>query len=311
MKKVIRRGVFETNSSSTHSLTLKISEQGEANEVEKGASFEIRSPLAKIVQMLGLIDNAEREYLSSGRWLKEEDDYESVKSRIVNKINEHSPELLDGINTAELEEYELADIIGRMPSRYLFQGGFFSDDEFSYNVFFVINNESRMQVLKFKDYMLDEYCKIYGVTMEELWKQIDIEAFGNVEIRDILKDEASAEQKLRKNMEINIKFKDEFKASGETDIVAFAKKYLITDAYDFKKIVEGRISCDHYFCNGCLIDCNCDFGSYYDIERNLEIDISVPDDRIRLIAKKFIKKLKFVGTEEYCGFYLEETGEIY
>ena len=55
MKRVIRRGVFETNSSSSHSLTLKRIKGTPKNEIDEDASFEIRSPLAKTIQMLGLI----------------------------------------------------------------------------------------------------------------------------------------------------------------------------------------------------------------------------------------------------------------
>ena len=54
MKKVIRRGVFETNSSSSHSYT--ITRNDNCKTVEKGASFEIKSKVAKTVWLLGIID---------------------------------------------------------------------------------------------------------------------------------------------------------------------------------------------------------------------------------------------------------------
>ena len=56
MKTVIRKGVFETNSSSTHAISIKKSKE---TEVSKDTSFEVRSSLAKMVQLLGLINNAE------------------------------------------------------------------------------------------------------------------------------------------------------------------------------------------------------------------------------------------------------------
>lgn len=62
MKTVIRKGVFETNSSSTHAISISKSDK---KEITKGASFEIRSKLAKMVQLFGLINNAEYDCIDS------------------------------------------------------------------------------------------------------------------------------------------------------------------------------------------------------------------------------------------------------
>ena len=55
MKTVIRKGVFETNSSSTHTLTIV--KQGEKCETD--VSFEICSPTAKLFMIFGFVENAE------------------------------------------------------------------------------------------------------------------------------------------------------------------------------------------------------------------------------------------------------------
>ena len=59
MKTVIRKGVFETNSSSTHSLSLG---KTVSKEIDEEASFEIRTKEAKIALLFGLIENAEIEF---------------------------------------------------------------------------------------------------------------------------------------------------------------------------------------------------------------------------------------------------------
>ena len=56
MKKVIREGVFETNSSSTHSVSFKRKTQKTAN---KDSSYELHSPLSKILFFIGLCNHAE------------------------------------------------------------------------------------------------------------------------------------------------------------------------------------------------------------------------------------------------------------
>ncbi len=57
MKRVIREGVFETNSSSTHSVSFV--RKGDGNRDDE-ASYELRSPLSKLMFLIGLIENANR-----------------------------------------------------------------------------------------------------------------------------------------------------------------------------------------------------------------------------------------------------------
>lgn len=61
MKKVIRRGVFETNSSSTHSLAIVKDGENKPEEI----SFEIRSDRAKMALLFGLIENSKHEDTTS------------------------------------------------------------------------------------------------------------------------------------------------------------------------------------------------------------------------------------------------------
>lgn len=56
MKKVIREGVFETNSSSTHSVAFK---KRRGNKTEKESSYELHSPFTKTLFLIGLCTHAE------------------------------------------------------------------------------------------------------------------------------------------------------------------------------------------------------------------------------------------------------------
>ena len=56
MKIAIRKGVFETNSSSTHSLALGRGDESPKREME--VSFEVCSPLAKVFMLFGFVENA-------------------------------------------------------------------------------------------------------------------------------------------------------------------------------------------------------------------------------------------------------------
>ena len=57
MKKVIREGVFETNSSSTHTVSFV---RKETEERDKESSCELRSAFAKMMFLIGLCENASR-----------------------------------------------------------------------------------------------------------------------------------------------------------------------------------------------------------------------------------------------------------
>ncbi|MBQ9084100.1 MAG: hypothetical protein IJY24_00415 [Clostridia bacterium] len=57
MKRVIREGVFETNSSSTHSVSFVRREDSNPDEE---SSYELHSPLSKLIFLIGLIENARR-----------------------------------------------------------------------------------------------------------------------------------------------------------------------------------------------------------------------------------------------------------
>ncbi len=57
MKKVVREGVFETNSSSTHAVAFK---KKDGNKTEKDSSYELHTPFAKTLFIIGLCTHAER-----------------------------------------------------------------------------------------------------------------------------------------------------------------------------------------------------------------------------------------------------------
>lgn len=236
MKAVIRKGVFETNSSSTHSLSLG---KTASKEISEEASFEIRTREAKIALLLGLIENAEMEY-----------------SHAKHKKAEYKRNL----------------------------------------------------VLAFKEAVIEEYCKLNNYTKEIALLQIDYEEFSNTYLRDILKNEETAAEKLNEYLNVNDDFKTAFRQSKNNDIVEFAKKYFIDDYNEFKLLTNGKFRCDKYFENGCLNSCDCGFESYTKIAEQFDLD----ENRIEDKAKEFLSdECKIIAKEYWNGFIFEKTGEIF
>ncbi len=315
MKRTIRRGVFETNSSSSHSLTIKKMSKDEKNIVDENASFEIRSPLAKTVQMLGLIENAENDYYYYIYYLDQDEEEENnVRESIVNRIRKINPSALNGYDVDKISYYDIADIFLKLYGENADLYDFFEESEGPYSLAFTVYNRNRAVVRRFATALLEELAKLMNITVAQASWEIEQEAFGNSDIRKILMDESTAEAKLqeyvKESPEFN-KFSKAYKESGEADIVGFAKKFYIEDMQEFKRLVDGKISCEIYFCNGCLNDCDCGFESYYDMEKKLGLDFYMSDEEIRAKARELLTSYKFSAREMYCGLIFEQSGDIY
>lgn len=179
MKIVVRKGVFETNSSSTHSLSIKKVDKDSPNKIDDEASFEIRSPLAKIVLLYGLMENAEEQLSISGNMLdNNESNIDEAKVKIIAKIKRLAPELLNGVNEQQISSCELANIVYKLDSLEEFKC-FFNEEDYMVSNYFDIDIESKRQLNIFKTIVFDEYCKMTGKSSEEAQREIDKEAFGN------------------------------------------------------------------------------------------------------------------------------------
>lgn len=237
MKIKIRNDVFETNSSSTHSLTIRnvakkdsnqekiknrvielenkqdrtIDEEYELGELRKkldyenNFSFSLKTPIEKLVWFLGIVDNAEGE---------------------------------KGKTIFETEEYDLSS--------------------------------DRGLVRQFKDFLIDAYCELMNVSKEEAIEHIFDERAKFTPYENILKNPETIEQEAKCLIQVDYDFK-KF-AKGFLDIKTafkeFVKKQYQANRLKCNKCT--RFECDHYFTEGILDDCTCGFEYYSDIYYHLE-----------------------------------------
>ncbi len=308
MKTVIRKSVFETNSSSTHSLSLKNTNSNDENEE---VSFEIRSMEAKIALLFGLAENAEAEYSSKFYYLDEDDSVFRLKNKILNEIKNTQNELLDGIDLNEITLYELSKLILKMNDSSVFDSDFFSDVEYEVSMLFLQEALDKKTVLKFKEVIVNEYSRLTGFTKEEALLEIDYAEFADTTLRGILKNEQTANEKLQEYLEKNSDFKIAYKNSNNKSLVEFAKQFFQNDYLEFKRLCEGKFHCDKYFGHGCLIECDCGFECYSSIVDSFNLD-AYNDEQIQREAEKYLSdSVKITAEEHYCGLIFEKTGEIY
>ena len=238
MKIKIRNGVFETNSSSTHSLTIKnvaikksakekrmkkrigdlerkrdrtLEEEHELAKLrreldyEHNFSFSLKSPIEKLVWFLGIVDNAEGE---------------------------------KGKTIFETEEYDLSS--------------------------------DRGVVRQFKDFLLDAYCELLNVSKEQALENIFDERAKFTPYENILKNPETIEQEAKYLIQVDYDFKKFAKnfSDIETAFKAFVREQYQANRLKCNKCT--RFECDHYFAEGILDDCTCGFEYYSDICYHLE-----------------------------------------
>lgn len=322
MKTVIRKGIFETNSSSTHSLSIKKMKNPKSTKIDKEASFEIRSPLAKAVTMLGLIDNAEDEYRAQFNFREEYiDDADDVKDETLKKIKEMYPKALENVDLKEISLYEIANILydfDDLDEFYLYDeekceniDEFFKNQN-NFRFYFLDPIGEKKTILKVKALIFEEYAKIVNKPIEEAKEEIDFEAFAYVELKNALSDKATAKENIEKLMNRDYRLKISFLKSEEKNLIAFSEKYLYENYLEFKN-EPGRMYCCHrYFCNGSLDDCNCGFESYDGICSELGISYNQTEKELREAVKKFLSdEYKLVATEKLGYTYFIKPGDIY
>jgi hypothetical protein len=315
MKTVIRKGVFETNSSSTHSLSLKRN----ARDVnEKDASFVIQSPLAKAVTLLGLIDNGEHEFNRKyGSRANYDDEYPKIKEEVLSKIKELNPSLLENIDLEEISGEEIAEILLKLDDLDNFYKEEDFDDICDYfdkisdlEYYFTDDLNQKILLTKAKQFIFEEYAKIVNKPYDEAKEEIDFEAFAYIELKDALNDKEHAKENVEKLMNRDYRLRKAYDESENKDIISFAKKYLYENYLEFKNQPGRKYCCHRYFCDGALNDCYCGLESYDDICSALEIDVNDDDSKVREAIKIYLSdECKLVAKEKY-GASMQYFSEV-
>ena len=163
-----------------------------------------------------------------------------------------------------------------------------------------LKNKCRAITNRFKNHVIKEYANSIGKTESEALKLIQFEGFMYMPIKEYLLDIETAEEKLLKYADFNSRFKRLYLDSGITNIVDFAKKYLIDEFDKFKVTDELCYNCTRYFGEGALYDCDCGFATYHEIVSELDLEFGMSNEAIVELAKRFISDdYKFVAREEY------------
>lgn len=313
MKKVIRHGVFETNSSSTHSLSIK---QCSSNEpIEENCSFEIRSRLAKVVWLLGHIDNAENLFEYQVKEEKQNLNDIRIKKEIIKDIQEYMPELIQELNElydgdilANADTIDLHDKLVDMGCVVFSYGN-------GYN--YLNTYEDICLLRRFKNILINIYAEIENITKDQAMENIKHEAFGiSRDQRDKLLNPTTRNEMVKKVKEVDYLFKDIFNKHKNKPIEEIIDIYLKEKEETFYKNRNGKISCCTYFNEGALYDCDCGFDSASRIVSNICDAFSItafPSDNELIIAsREFLSEnYKVVGIEKYCGEYLIGSKSIY
>lgn len=309
MKIKIRNGVFETNSSSTHSFTLLKSEdvknrQEESKkeweryqELEKrgwqnltyeeyrelmmlklgggkkfAISFQLKSPLSKLVWLKGLIDSI----------CKKTNEY------VFYEHNEKTQNYLREQQKTMREKFP----------------DYFKDENLDDPIFTC----DQVEIRYFYKLLKEEYCVIESITEAEADNRILEEGNKNLVYERILKNKERQEEQIENLLKSNYNFK------------VFAEKYedKVLALQDFaceqtKKACaecKGRLQCDHYFSEGALDECYCGFDDFFSIKR--KINEIRKEMSYKQFAKEFVSdKYVVIGVENWNNAGVLNTNIIY
>ncbi len=250
MKTVIRESIFETNSSSTHSVTLKkYDKEGER------CHFAVVSPFQKIVFLRALVANSEERY----KYEKE-----AVEDRINRKRED-----------AGYTQKHLRDELEKRVLANLEKNGFDAD------YFDPIDQESEGELFEFYEVWADEspekeaFCALFESVWYEEHRALTLE-FLSVAEEEYCKSKGIDKSGLEKEID-------------ETPVRRCGRTY--TSKFP--------VTCNRFFGEGALYDCDCGFGTYYEIANALCLSLGI--DKYRWKAEEnFTEKVKLFLSDEYC-----------
>ena len=317
MKRVIRKGLFETNSSSSHSLTIK--KNTVSKQIEEGASFEIRSKLAKTVWLLGIIDSSLD--LFDGRCGG--DEYKETLKIVRNDLLEEIKKCKN--IDMELVEKKLGDISGysfmELIDNVVFPYGEAKDldvmldkiEDGNSTYMKELNRPNYDKLVRYREAVVETFCSLEKLTKEEAMEKLYYEEYRNFYIEKELKKRIDSKEALEKFVEENYgsPFSIAYNESKEKDIVSYARWYLDNYYKEEVKKRDVKFVCDRYFSEGSLYECDCGFETVDEVIRKLKLEnIETYEDMLEH-AKDFLLYKRVVAREEYSCLYFMKTGEIY
>ena len=241
MRFCVRNCVFETNSSSTHSLTIKNTKKKNYYQVNKIKKIENR--------ILELENN-------SNLSLEEKDELYKLKCKL-NYTNSVAFTLKEPIE-------KLVWFLGIVDHAEGEKGKTIFEQE-KHNL-----KTDRGIVRQFKDMLLCTYCEINNISIQQAYENIFDEAAKFTQYENILKNPDDIESGAKYFEEVDYRFKEFAKDYSDLSTVfkEFSKLQYLKDRSNCNKCT--RFECDHYFSEGILSECTCGFEYYSDICYRLE-----------------------------------------
>lgn len=314
MKRVIRKSIFETNSSSTHSLSLV-----KGNEkVNENISFEIKSRIAKTAFILGLIDNAEENFQNKFEYLEDYKEIKEEKKRLIDYLKEYDSDYEEVKekygNLMSLDFTKVLDIIREIC--LLEEKNYIALEIEDSSIYVIVYDYlvNRDKALMFKEALIKTFCEEENVSEKEGMDKLYYEEYKNGFLERILLYSDNKEKELKEFMKkgYGFDFKINYANSGNKNLVEFANDYLKDSVTKSIKEHDGRFYCTRYFKEGALDECECGFENFAKIIEKFKLKEINDYDAMREFCKKILSsEYKFEAIEKYCGSYFEGKGEAY
>ena len=275
MKIKVRNEVFETNSSSTHSLTLNYiggRKEGDG-KIDSKSSFEIWSPLAKVVWFLGIVENAERQFEHCEEFAEHSPEHymdivrKEAKDFLEKKENakyflKTLNGKIDGEPDYDLDNYSFAELMVYMENASAYE----KLDELEEICWKLDKYQAREYILDFKEMIIDAYCELENITREEAFKRFREEHAKDHELEYYLTDANKLEFAVKRLSLGDVNFAVEYEKAENKE--EFIKEYALKKKQTCAEKQGDCFNCSKYFGCGNIGECNCDFENYFQINNS-------------------------------------------
>lgn len=266
MKKVVRRHIFETNSSSSHALSIKRTEDAKS---DNKASFLITEALQKIVWFFCVTAECENHFEGMISYYCDGKTLEEVRIELIDIIrglydkNKESYDWYFGDEDPDFDDWDADDI-----SQFFYVVCEDKIDDVFDELCAFNAVAARKTVLEISDRLVEIYGDAEHISKEEVLDRIDKEYAEYNELVRAIEDPAKHARARWILRRVSMLVESDYEKA--TDKRAVLEEYK-------KKFEEQELnhnpdcySCTRFFDEGSMYECNCGFETYDSLLDNFE-----------------------------------------
>lgn len=263
MKRIVRHSIFETNSSSTHSLSIKKTDDAKC---DRRASFVITDALEKIVWFFCVIAECEDNYKGKIAYYGQGKTIDEVKKELIDIIRNLYDKNKDSYNWCFGNEKPDFDNWDEEEICQFFEVVCEEKVDVYESLCILESVNERNAVLAIKDLLIKAYCEAENISEDEALDRIDKNYNSYDELLIAIEDPNKHARARRILRRVSMRIETDYQQAEDKRAVLEKYKKEFEESELDKDFC--RYSCTRFFCESSLEYCDCGFGTYWEILDN-------------------------------------------